>query len=290
MINSTDLKYFLETAKTLHVSRAAERLGITQPALSHCLKRIETEVRAELFIRTKQGVLLTSAGKILLEKAEQLNSQWSELLSNLKEDSQEVSGSLRLGCHISVAEFTLPEFVPTFLKSYSKVKLKLTHGLSRHMTEQVISSQLDVAIAVNPVPHPDLIIKEVLRDQVTLWRTNTCLNPEVLLIEPNLLQTQSLLSKLSRDGFHYERVIESSSLEVLARLMLAGTGHAILPEKVVKALGALTRPHAKIMKVKDAPVFEDRICLVYKREFIKSVTGKAFTDSVMKALAQKPSL
>ena len=57
MINSNDLKSFLTTANTLHLTRAAKELGLSQPALSHCIKRLEAEVGEELFLRRKDGLI-----------------------------------------------------------------------------------------------------------------------------------------------------------------------------------------------------------------------------------------
>ncbi len=207
MINQTDLKYFMEVAKTQHVSRAAERLGITQPALSHCLKRLEVATGESLFLRSKKGVSLTSAGQILMAQAQDLIARWDQVMTALKQDVNEVSGLVSLGCHPAVAQYTLPEFLPALLKDFPLLNIQLQHGLSRHMTEQVVSAQLDVAFAINPSPHPDLIIKDIFRDQVTLWKSSHCLNEGVLLVEPSLLQSQNLLSRMEKKGLRFERQI-----------------------------------------------------------------------------------
>lgn len=276
MVNKTDLEYFVELSRTRNVSRAAERLGLTQPTLSYCLKRLEKATDATLFLRTKKGIEITSSGEKLLEQANELIALWDQLITSVREDQNEVSGKVRIGCHSAVAQYTMPAVLPKLLKQNPKLEVELHHGLSRHMTEQVISSKLEIAIVVNPVSHPDLVIKEILRDQITLWRTKTCENPDILMIEPSLGQTQDLLGKLAKKEIHFKRVLTSSSLEVLAQLLTAGTGYALLPERVIRALA-----HEKFERVPDAPVFHDRIAMIYKKEFSRSARGKA----VVKALA-----
>ncbi len=276
MINQSDLRYFVEVAKTQHVSRAAERLGVTQPALSYCLKRLEAETGSALFIRSKQGVTLTSAGEKLFSQSQALLEQWERVLASVNEDTTEVAGKIRLGCHSAVAQYTLPDLLPQLLKENPKLEFEIHHGLSRHMTEAVISSKLDVAFAVNPVAHPDLIIKEICRDEVGLWRAKGCMNPDVLLTEPSLIQTQDILKKMKKRGIHFKRTVESSSLEVLAQLVSSGAGYAILPERVVKAVA-----HEKVERVRESPVFHDRTCLVYKREFTLNKRGKAFIQAAL---------
>ena len=153
------------------------------------------------------------------------------------------------------------------------------HGLSRHMTEQVISSNLDVAFAVNPVEHPDLILKEICQDEVSLWKSKICLNEDVLFVDANLVQSQDILSKLRKKGHHFTRVIESSSLEVIANMVANRAGYGIVPSRVIKQY-----TDAKLEKVKDAPVFHDRICLVYKNEFRKLKRGEVFIKAVKDSL------
>lgn len=280
MINQTDLKYFLELSRTLHVSRAAERLGMTQPALSHCLKRIEQETKLALFIRTKKGLFLTDAGRRLADRAEELIQKWDDVLLAAQNEVQKVAGLIRFGCHSAVAQYTLPLFLADFLKQYPELTLQLSHGLSRHMAEDVISQKLDAAFVVNPVPHLDLIIKEISRDRVTIWKSKTCVNRDVLIVEPSLLQTQELQRKLQKKNNPFTRIIESSSLEVIAQLVINGVGCGILPERVVKAFGG-----EQIQALKDAPEFHDRMCLVYKSEFRKSRRGQALIEAVSAKLS-----
>ncbi|MES3037027.1 MAG: LysR family transcriptional regulator [Bdellovibrionota bacterium] len=271
MINQTDLRYFLELAQTLHLTRAAERIGITQPALSHCLKRIETDLNTQLFIRSKKGVELTSAGIKLKQSATELIQNWETLRFAIQADTEEIQGVIKLGCHTAVAQYLLPKVLSELLKENPRIDLQLTHGLSRHMTEQVVSSALDVAVAVNPVPNPDLIIKELCKDEVCLWQANNLKNPEVLILEPGLLQTQDILRKLRKSGITFNRIIESASLEVIASFVAQGMGCGILPERVLQ-----THERGKYEKVKGTPHFIDKICLVYKKEFRQLKRGQVF--------------
>jgi DNA-binding transcriptional LysR family regulator len=271
MISQTDLKYFLELAKTLHLTRSAERLAVTQPTLSHSLKRLENEIGCDLFVRSKKGLKLTSAGENLRNSADDLVSRWEAIKSSALNEVQFEQGVVKIGCHPAVAQYTLKEFLPELLKPYPKIQVQLVHGLSRHITEQVISSVLDVALAVNPIEHPDLIIKEICQDEVGLWKSKNCKNEDVLFVDTNLIQTQNILAKLQKKGHRFNRVIESSSLEVISNLVANGVGCGVVPARVLKQY-----EHSKLEQIKDAPVFHDKICLVYKNEFRKLKRGEAF--------------
>lgn len=276
MITPVDLNYFIEAARTKNFSRAAEKLGITQPTLSHSIKRMENLLKSKLFIRSKRGVELSPSGHILYREASSLIGVWNNLLKSLDDDAKIPEGIIRLGCHSVVAQYLLPSFFSKFLKDYPKINFQIEHGLSRIMGERVFSSQLDVAIVVNPIRHPDFIIKELCDDKVTLWRHKKFRESKLLMIEASLKQTQSILKRLSSASFKFDSILESSSLEFLARMLLSGSGYAILPERVVKMF-----PSKNIEAVEGTPVVYDKICVVYKPQFRLTERGRVFTHELL---------
>lgn len=98
MITQTDLVYFLELCNTSHLTRAAERLGITQPALSHCLKRLEIEIGTPLMLRSKKGMRLTPAGEKLRQSTAELIRKWEEVRGLSLDEVNQAQGVIRLGC------------------------------------------------------------------------------------------------------------------------------------------------------------------------------------------------
>jgi DNA-binding transcriptional LysR family regulator len=276
MINPVDLSYFIEAARSKNFSRAAEKLGITQPALSHSIKRMESHLKLKLFIRSKRGVELSSTGQLLYREASNLLGTWNNLLSHLEDESKIPQGVIRLGCHAVVAQYLLPKFLTHFLAKYPKINFQIEHGLSRVMAERVFSSQLDIAIVVNPTRHQDFIIKEICNDRVTLWRHKKLRDSKLLMIEPSLKQTQSILKKLKVKSFQFESILESSSLKFLSQILLSKAGCAILPEKIVDMLNS-----NEIETVEGAPVLYDKICAVYKPHFRSTERARVFTQELL---------
>ncbi len=270
-----ELQYFLEIANTQNISRAAERLGISQPTLSLAVRRLEDSIGVPLLIRTKSGVKLTKAGDKLVVRARSLVQQWTDLKDETKKDQDLVSGAYTVGCHPSVALYSLG-FVSNLLEQNPGLEIKLIHDLSRKITEDVISFKIDFGIVVNPTRHPDLVIRPLLRDEVTFWKSELSTKQQdpftgegVLICDTDLLQTQSLLKQVKQKKMEFGRTITSSSLEVIANLVVDGAGIGILPGKVAgryKGQG--------IKKVNNAPQFHDRICLVYRADAQNSGTGR----------------
>jgi DNA-binding transcriptional LysR family regulator len=279
--SSTDISYFIEIANTLNVSRAAERLGISQPSLSMAIRRLEDSVGAQLLIRSKRGVSLTQAGKQLLSHARNLMQMWEDVRTETQASMQEVRGTYTIGCHSSVGLYYLPRFLPGLIAENTGLDIRLKHDLSRRIAEDVITMKVDVGIVVNPVQHPDLIIQRIATDEVSLWTAPARAQQDVLICDPDLLQSQALMKKIKKAGLNFTRTIASSSLEIVAALTTKGGGIGILPAKVVEASGH------KLLRVKGAPVFNDDHCLIYRVENkgVKSVQVlvRAIRDSFEKS-------
>ncbi|HEY8278263.1 MAG TPA: LysR family transcriptional regulator [Bdellovibrionota bacterium] len=263
MISPQEITYFLECARTENLSRAAERLGITQPALTMALKRLEESLSVELFHRSKKGVRLTKAGELFQTEAKSLADQWDRLTKVLGRSVDELRGSYTIGCHHAVALYSLPQTLPQVLQDFPNLTLELHHDLSRKIMERVIKGELDIALVVNPVRHPDLVIKPVAKDEFGFWTAKEAndLNRTdgkhpVLICEPELLQAQHLLRKLRSK---FPRTVHSGSLEVIASLANSGAGIGLLP-------GRVAQQWKNLKHLPELPVFQDEIALLYRAE------------------------
>ena len=267
------------------MSRAAERLGVTQSGLSTAMKRLEYSLGTVLFTRNSRGIQLTKAGRGLQHKGHDLLLSWEQLRQDIGKLEQGVSGQYIIGCHPSVALYCLPTFLPDLIQRHPKLEIKLHHDLSRKITEDVISFKIDIGLVVNPVRHPDLVIKNLCADEVTFWVSQNPSSTQildqqkgVLICDLNLIQVKKLLGDLRKQGHGFNRVIQSSSLEVVAHLTTAGVGVGILPAKVA----------TKELQVMDKriPPFRDAICLIYRPDHQKTQGAKTIINEIKKAMIQ----
>lgn len=285
--NLTDVTYFIEVALTKNISRAAERLGIAQPSLSSAVKRLESTLGVILFIRGRSGVQLTKARKEFFAKSRLLLLNWEQLRADVNKKEKEVSGEYVLGCHPSVALYTLSRFIPQLVQHYPELEIKLVHDLSRKVTEGVISFEIDFGIVVNPVRHAELVIKELCTDDVAFWTASKPSSTQnlnsksgVLICDLNLAQVQKLIDELQRTGKGFKRVIHSSDLQVITDLTASGAGVGILPKRVA------TRMSSQMLKPLsgDLPVFKDKVCLIYRADAQKVHGSRIIIDAIRKSV------
>lgn len=287
--SATDLSYFIEVAETGNVSRAAERLGISQPSLSVALQRLEQSVGMALLTRSRKGVALTQAGHQLLAHARRLLQSWEEIRAATMASVTEVRGRYTIGCHVSVALDTLPRFLPRLLTAHPELDIRLKHDLSRRIVEDVVSMKVDIGIVVNPLQHPDLVVHKLCEDEVSFWTVAQDKMAEkslaekraVLVCDPDLVQTQVLIKEIRRRREGFVRTVETDSLEVIADLTAYGAGIGLLPARVA------VRAPQRLRRVRGAPVFYDEYCLIYRVEN-RSVKAIGALSTAIRAVFSTP--
>jgi DNA-binding transcriptional LysR family regulator len=138
------LRAFVHAAREGSVSRAAERLHLTQPAVSLQLKRLAEETGLQLFTRTPHGLALTADGAALLPQAERVLTAVGDLQQAARNLQGTVRGALRIGTILD-PEFTrLGVFLRELVESAPQIETELRHGMSGTVLAQVLRGELDV--------------------------------------------------------------------------------------------------------------------------------------------------
>ena len=267
---STEIEYFVEVYQTRHISKAAIRLGVTQPTLTLSLQKLEGKLGTKLFHRTKQGVVPTEQGTLFYRKSHNLLDCWSEVHKGIQQSTSEIFGRFKVGCHQSVGAYTLPKFLDQIHEHAPGIEIELVHDFSRKITEGVVSYNIDIGFVVNPVRHPDLVLKKLGQDRVLLWKKRAASQiPERIFADVNLIQMQDILEKTRSKEFKGWNLISTPSLELIRTLTLSGQGIGILPERVAKADGADLVPYDSSL-----PTYEDKIFLAYRKDVLSSKAGR----------------
>ncbi|RAP37567.1 LysR family transcriptional regulator [Legionella quinlivanii] len=271
-----DIKYFITVCETLNITRASEIIGISQPALSYAIKRLENELGGELIIRLKNGIQLTKLGEEFVLRSRRLLYEWEQAQNLAKSESGLIQGRYTIAMHPSVALYTIGFFMPAIQSEFPKLNFNFIHGLSREMTEKVISWEADLGVVVNPIKHPDLVINHLCNDEVTIFFAENAANK--LIYDQNLAQSQYILKKIDKSN-RFDGTLNSVNLEVVAKLTSLGLGYGLLPARL-----ALQYPHLR--KLTDAPVFKDEICLIYRPEKHKNPVSRSIIETIKSTVSR----
>lgn len=265
-----DIKYFIIVSNTKNVTRASEIIGISQPALSYALKRLESELGGDLFIRLKNGIRLTKLGEEFKLRSHRLLNEWEQAQNLTNPDTGFIQARYSFAIHPSVAMFTLERFLPQLEEKFPELDFDFIHGLSREMTERVINWEADFGIVVNPTKHPDLVIKRLCTDEITIFHKEGAKNK--LIYDQNLRQSQYIIQKIGKKN-RFNSSLSSANLEVVGKLTSLGLGHGILPSRVAAQYRGLKR-------LEGAPAFKDEICLTYRPEKHNNRVSKAIIKCI----------
>lgn len=144
------LKYFTVVAEELNITRAAERLNMSQPPLSNQLKALEEELGTQLIIRGKRFLQLTEAGALLYRRAVQILNMTEKTKQEIHGLDSELSGFINIGVVEGRPPFYIARWLKGFKEEYPKVQYRLWNGSSDDVLDRMKAGLLDVAVIASP--------------------------------------------------------------------------------------------------------------------------------------------
>ncbi|MGZ3788998.1 MAG: LysR family transcriptional regulator [Bacteriovorax sp.] len=271
----SDIFNFVETSSCSTIIQAARKLEISQPALSESIKRLESDLGAILFYRSRSGIKLTPSGRVFLDKARTVVQSLNDLDFSTDGSNIFSNRALIIGCHTTVAQYSIPKAL-AFLKAKAPdYNIELVHDLSRNIQAEVQRGHIDIGIVVNPTEVPDLVIQKLSTDMVGVWSHKDHQEFDTVICNTNLFQTQSILKKWKRRP---KKIISTDSLELICRLVNEKIGCGILPQKAVELSGFHLK-HSGLF-----PTYKDELSLIYRPEFGKSPSEKLTMQALKQSL------
>lgn len=155
-IGLRDLEYFVVLAEHRHVGRAAEALGLSQPALSRSLRRLERAMDTMLVTRTPKGVEVTTVGAAFLSRVEKLQLSVHDIAREVEDLTKGRAGELRVGANSIAVEHLLPAAMSNVFRIAPKLEIKIVVGSNDTLIPGLRSGRLDVVVSGAAASDPDL--------------------------------------------------------------------------------------------------------------------------------------
>jgi len=285
------LDTFLEVARTLSFSRAAERRFRTQPAISAQIRALEEEVGAKLFDRSGGKVSLTGAGKAFLKYCEQASESRKQIVTQLGEMERVPRGEIVVGANEGTCLHILPEVFAEFKKQYPKVGVSILRSEGTKILESIIDNSVDFGVVSLPVNDSRLTVVQIHRDELVIivapghplaaTKSSTMADAAKFpLLLPKAGRTRDTLEGILHDRRIKPQIaMELDSSELLKRFAAAGVG-----------AGFIARSHAQddvragtlvAVEIADAEIRRD-LALVFRKDKALSRAALAFIDIAVK--------
>jgi len=230
------------------LTRAGDRLHLTQSALSHQLRGIESRLGAALFLRVGKRLVLTPAGERLLVSAKDILERLAQAEHDIRRMGKEHAGVLRLTTECYTCYHWLPPLLMRYRRKFPRIEVRIDVEATRRPIEMLLAGRIDLAIMSSTVTDRRLVSRKVFDDELVLIAAIdhrfaqlshvrlTELRDETLYIYPPRDESRVLQEVLLPAGISPARIEEVQLTEAITELVKAGLGVAVLARWAVQPL------------------------------------------------------
>jgi LysR family transcriptional regulator, regulator for metE and metH len=230
------------------LTRAGDRLHLTQSALSHQLRDIESRLGAALFLRVGKRLVLTPAGERLLAAARDVLERLQQTEHDIRQMGQDRAGVLRLTTECYTCYHWLPPILMHYRRQFPRVEVRIDVDATRHPIEMLLGGKIDLAIVSSHVRDRRLAVRPVFEDEQIVIASPSHpfakkthvrvsdMHGQTLFLYPPKAESRVLNQILLPAGAVPERVEEVQLTEAIIELVRAGLGVAVLARWAVQPI------------------------------------------------------
>ena len=255
------LEYALFIAKHSSFKKAAEKLHISQPALSMQIRKLEEELSVRLFNRSGNPVRPTADGALFLERAQEIHKDVNRLSVFFRDQTNRFAGTLKTGIIPTLAPFLVPLFADQLQRNYRDFKLDIHELITEKVVNGVRSGDLDVGIISTPVDIYGIQSIPIFYEKFYFYTTENAFSSNLeidlseinykklwLLEEGNCFRDQiNNFCDLNKIRKNKDFVYRSNSIDAMIRMVDSKGGITILPELSTLCLSATQEDNVKVV-------------------------------------------
>lgn len=237
------LRYFKVVAELQHFHKAADKLHISQPALSSQIKQLEQELNTELFERIGRGVKLSENGELVLASAQKILNEVALLKESVSDIEAGQAGTLKIGVLQSINSLYLRSLVAEFDRNNPNISLQIEELTNNNIEKKVINGDIDIGIGfILQKNYPDIEFEKLFDEKwkLLISPTHANLANTIMSGQPHSLkavllseyfETRKIVDKYFADNkIKYTNVTEVNNISSILDLVEGGASFSILPE------------------------------------------------------------
>jgi len=243
-MDTKQLRYFLAISEAGSITRAAEQLGVAQPALSLHVKTMEAALDTQLLIRSKSGVVPTEAGTLLTQRARAILDDLARAEDDIRTLDADPMGEVRIGLPGTISNIVALPLIELTHHRYPRIRLNIAEAMSGFIGGWLDEGRIDLAVLYAPSTSTGIVSELLLEEElVIVWPGNTECLAEMSLAGlrdvPMVLPSgahglRKLIDRACASlGFMPKLALEIDSYVNIKRLVADGYGASILPTHAV---------------------------------------------------------
>jgi DNA-binding transcriptional LysR family regulator len=289
------LQCFIAVLEEGGFKRATARLGITQPALSYQIKRLEEELGVQVFHRGPGGITPTEAGRALLDHAHHVIATVREAHEAVRQLSAGVTGELRIGAIKCVGQYFLPYVLSEIGAKHPLVRPRLLYLESDALYDALLANKLDVAMVVDPPPDRRLVFQNVFDERISLVSgrghpfhgrptvdVSELASANFVSLSPRTSAGAACRAYLERVGIAVVPAVTTDNVETVKRMVEAGMGVAFLPDMTTVDDVVSNGYPARLWRSAVEPTLSLPLVIATWRDARRSLALDAFVETVLR--------
>ena len=290
------IRYFLTVAKYESFSKAAEKLFVTQPILTRCVKNLEQELGTPLILRSTRRFALTDAGQTLVQYGSQLLQQHQDLYRRIADVTHAQTGEITISSPGVLLDMYFPELVTKFRRSYPGIHIRIRERGSRPVAEDLRDGAADIGLVMLPLEDQrDFHCFPIVSDEVHVLLPRDHLLAARDHIPICLLKDQELITysrsttlyhtfqELCREAdFTPTIVFQSMMPNFILDTISCGTCIGILPGPMLRQFR-----REDLVSIPLRPRFPWQIALIAKKDRYLSHAAQCFLDFAQAYFVEK---
>ena len=284
-------KIFYTVAKYSNITKAAEALFISQPAVTMSIKKLEELLETTLFVRNKRGVSLTTEGKVLYEHV-------ATAMENIKIGENRLAslktletGSIRIGIGSTLTKYFLVKYLEEFHKKYPKVNINIDTSMTSEILKKLSEGKIDLAVITNDSQnfkefnvnylqdlHYAFVCNKSYSDIIDKTIQLSEINNYPLLLQQSHTNSRKILDKFTlKNGIKLSSDMELSSYNLVIEFAKIGLGIGFIAEEFITD----ELENKELFKIDVQPAFpKQKLLILTKKDYIPSFSTKKLIDII----------
>ena len=281
------LEYFIAVCDEMHFTRAAEKIGISQPTLSQQVRALEDELNIPLFDRIGKRIAITEAGYILLEQSKQILRGLQNVKDSIHELQHVQRGTLNIGTLPSDLDYRISRLLVEYHQEFPNIHLSVFSSVE--IEEQVLTNEVDIGIGVLPFMDERLVQIPLCQEKYVLivsehhplanreWIAVDELRHIETVMFPVGFIGREIVERFCRSrGFHLNTIMETTSVLSLINIIKANIGATIQSHQLIQSMN---EPSLRCIPFKDEAPTRDLV-IVYRKDRYLGKAAQAFIQKL----------